>query len=287
MAVIQLEARNRGRRWAALVPFLQKGEFDALLASGSGFGLWDEEPPEAAWQRAVAASQTVPSYSTGEVGILPKGLNAAVKELVNRDVFQREYARKADVRLGLVPLASLITPQPLADLGYVEELADRFGRARKMEDDFAFAFPSGSVPEPMVLGNTVIINDQTANIVINPMAEWRRVEDRVEILITASARPNYMWVADLGGRLVLLNGVHKALAAMMAGRESLPAVIRNANALAELGIQQPASFLAHYGGPRPPLVADFLHPMAIALERRPTRTLTRLIVQVDQIPFPE
>jgi hypothetical protein len=53
------------------------------------------------------------------------------------------------------------------------------------------------------------------------------------------------------------------------------------------GIQQPPTFLAHYGGPRPPLVADFFHPMAIALERRPTRTLTRLIVQVDQIPFPE
>jgi hypothetical protein len=74
---------------------------------------------------------------------------------------------------------------------------------------------------------------------------------------------------------------------MKAGRTVLPAVIRSANGLPELAIQQPPTFLAHYGGPRPPLVADFLHPMAIALERRPTRTLTRLIVQVDQIPFPE
>jgi len=287
MAVVHLEAHNRGRRWAALVPFLQKAEFDALLSSGNGFRLWEDESPEEAWRRAVAAGRTVPPYVPGAVSSVPGRLDAAARELQRRDVFRREYARKADVRLGVVPLASLISPQPVADMAYVAELAEQLGPDHNDERDFAFAFPKGSVPEPMVVGNTVIFNDQTQNIVINPMPHWRRIGDEVEIAITGSARPNYVWVAVLGGRLVLLNGVHKALAAITAGRSLLPAVIRDANALPELGIQQPPTFLAHFASPRPPLVADFLHPLAIALERRPTRTLTRLIVQVDQIPFPE
>jgi hypothetical protein len=287
MAVVHLEPRKRGRRWAALVPFLQKAEFDALLLSGNGFRLWGDESPEEAWLRATAAGRAVPAYSEGATAPLPERMESAAAELQRREVFPREYARKAEVRLGLVPLTSLISPQPVADLDYVAELADRLGSDDDVERDFAFAFPTATMPEPMVAGPTVIFNDQTQNIVINPMAEWRRVGDEVHIVIAAFRKPNYVWVAELGARLVLLNGVHKAVAAMKAGRTFLPAVIRSATALPELGIQQPPTFLAYFGGSRPPLVADFLHPMAIALERRPTRTLTRLIIQVDQIPVPE
>lgn len=91
----------------------------------------------------------------------------------------------------------------------------------------------------------------------------------------------------MGSRLILLNGVHKVLAAMKAGRTALPAVVRVVSSLPELGLQQPPTFLAQLVAPRPPLVADFFHPMAIGMERRPTRTLTRLVVQVDQKPMPE
>lgn len=287
MAVVKLDTQKRGRRWAAIVPFLQKAEFDLLLSTANGFHLWTDETPEQAWSRAIAAGQNVPPYTPGRSLALPTELTKAAENLQKREVFQREYARKADVRLGMVPLASLVSPQPVADMDFVNELAARLGAEAAIERDFEFAFPTGRVPEPMVAGPTVIFNDQTQNILINPMPNWRRVGDEVLIELTAAARPNYMWVAELGGRLVLLNGVHKSLAALKAGRSALPAVIRTATSLPELGIQQSPTYLAQIGNPRPPLVTDFLHPIAVELERRPTRTLTRLIVQVDQIPVPE
>jgi hypothetical protein len=287
MALIHLETPRRGRLWAALVPFLQKFEFDAMLQSGNNFRLWDEGSAEDAWLRALSAARNVAAYTEDVTRPLPASLEPAARQLQAREVFQREYARKADVALKLVPLAPLISPQPLADMDYVAELAEGLSKHEDPERDFEFAFPAGSVPEPLVAGPTVIFNDQTQNIVINPMPEYKRVGDEVHITIRATARPNYVWVAEMGTRLVLLNGVHKVLAALKAGRTALPAVVRSASSLAELGLQQPPTFLAQLVAPRPPLVGDFFHSMAIGMERRPTRTLTRLIIQVDQIPAPE
>ncbi len=287
MAVVQLETRERGRRWAVLVPFLQKAEFDAMLMSGNNFDLWEEESPEDAWQRALSAARGASAYEPRAVTPLSGELQAPATELFKRDVFQREYARKADVRLGMVHLGALISPQPVADMDYVDELAAQLAPAGDLRRDFGFAFPVGIVPEPLVAGPTVIFNDQTPNIVINPVPECRRAGDEVHIKFLATVRPNYVWVAELGPRLVLLNGVHKVLAAMRAGRSMLPAVVRKAGSVPELGLQQFPTFLAHLAGLRPPLVSDFLQPMAIPMERRPTRTLTRLVVQVDQIPVPE
>jgi hypothetical protein len=287
MAVVHLETPRRGRRWAVLVPYLQKFEFDGMLQSGNNFRLWNEESPEDAWRRALGSGRNVAALVEDIARPLPPEMVVAARQLRDREVFQREYARKADVTLKLVPLAALVSPQPVADMDYVDELAAGLSTHADPEGDFAFAFPIGSVPEPLVSGPTIIFNDQAQNIVINPMPEYRREGNEIQIVLRATARPNYVWVAEMGSRLVLLNGVHKVLAALKAGRTALPAVVRSVNSLPELGLQQPPTFLAHLVAPRPPLVGDFFHPMAIGMERRPTRTLTRVIVQVDQIPAPE
>jgi|SRR5579864_4510266 len=286
MAIARLEAPGRGRRWAVLVPFLQKVEYDSLLIGGNNFELWEDEPPEEAWRRAQQAAQSVPAYFGSTALPLPDQVAEAAKELEAREVYKREYARKADVRLGMVPLSGLVSPQPVADMDYVDDLAQLLSPTEDVRRDFAFAFPLGDVPDPMVAGQMVVFNSQTANVLVNPLADWQRVGDEIRIFLRASSRPNYVWVAEMGAKLILLNGVHKALAAIKAGRSMLPAVIRQATSIPELGLQ-PSPFLNQLLAPRPPLVADFLHPMAIAMVRRPTRTLTRLMVQVDQTPFPE
>lgn len=287
MALVQIETRPRGRRWAVLVPFLQKAEFDAMLIGGNNFALTGSQAPEDAWQRCIAASRAIPPYAEGTVKPIPSELEAAARGLEGREVFQREYARKADVRLGMVPLDSLLSPQPAADLDYVDELMGRLVPVADPAADFPFAFPEASPSDPLVAGPTVIFNEETSNLIINPIPEWHRAGDDVLVSLRASARPNYLWVAEMAGRLVLLNGVHKVLAAIRAGRSMLPAVLRTANSIPELGLQQPPTFLAHLLAPRPPLVSDFLQPIAVMMDRRPTRTLTRLIIQVDQIPVPE
>jgi hypothetical protein len=286
MAVARLETRGRGRRWSVLVPFLQKAEYDSLLMSGNNFELWDHEPPEDAWRRAQRAAESAPVYSASATLPLADQLAGAAAELKSREVFTREYARKADVRLGMVPLNALVSPQPAADMDYVDELVKVLGSNEDLRRDFAFSFPLGDLPDPIVSGQMVVFNSQTPNVLVNPLPEWHRIGDEIQISIRATARPNYLWVAEMGPRLILLNGVHKVLAAIRAGRNYLPAIIRQATSVPELGLQ-PSPFLNQLLVPRPPLVTDFLHPMAITMVRRPTRMLTRLIVQADQIPFPE
>ncbi len=285
MVLAELTPRARGRRWSMLAPFVQKAEFDAHLQAG-GFSMWESQAPNAAWAAANMAMSMASRYVPSPAQPLPEELQPAVAHIEDRETYRREYASKADVRVAMVPLACLIAPQAVADLDYVDELTTKLSASPDLEADLHFAFPVGSLPEPLVNNNTLVFNGQTANILINPVPQHRRVDDEIEVVLRASARPNYMFVAELGGRLVLLNGVHKALAMIRAGRTTTPAIIRRATAIQELGLQ-PSTLLLQLDKPRPPLVADFLHALAVQMERRPTRTLTRVVIQVDQIQFPE
>lgn len=288
MAIVRLESgpRDRGRRFSMLVPFLQKAEFDHHLQAG-GFSLWASQPPDMAWAAAHAAMAGAPRYVPSPPQPLPAQLKSAVAHIQQRQTYRREYESKADVHIGIVPIDALIAPQALADLDYVDELTAIVSSAADLEADLNFAFPVGSLPEPLVNGNTLVFNGQTANILVNPVPQHRRADEDVEIVLRASARPNYVFVAEFGERLVLLNGVHKVLALLRAGRTAIPAIIRRATSIPELGLAPSTTLLMHLDKPRPPLVSDFLQQLAVQVERRPTRTLTRVAIQVDQITFPE
>ena len=88
-------------------------------------------------------------------------LESAEAAIRAREVFQREYAAKGDYEFVSVPINSLLAPQWQADLQYVDELAQRLATDGRQEDDFDFAFPQGSIAEPMTSGNTLLFTSRS------------------------------------------------------------------------------------------------------------------------------
>jgi len=276
-----------GRQFAWLVPYLQKAEIDAVL-SQNPFRIVDHRPLDQVVHDARQAATGLRPYVMQPVQALSAELQAAADSVRARDVFRREYDAKFDAEFGMVALDSLIAPQPLADLDYVETLMDQLPAAPDLLQDFHFAFPEEPIPEPVVVGNTVTFASHAPNIYVAPVPTYRRVSGGYEIVVRAESRPNYLFVAELagvGGRLILVNGVHHVLAMIKAGRKQAPAVVRRAIMVQELGIP-PTTLLGQISAARPPLVKDFFSPCAVSVVKRATAVATQVLFQTNQLMFP-
>lgn len=280
--------RPSGRQFRCLAAFLDPAEIDALL-SQLPICLVDDRPLGAVMAEAHQLATGLPPYTSAPVIPLPAAMQAAATEVRSREVFRREYEAKAVVRLGMVPLGSLIAPQPLADMDYVAELDVQVPATAGGEADVAFAFPVGEVPEPAVVGKSVVFTTPGPSVFANPIPTYRAVPGGYEVIARVEARPNYLYVAEFssptGARLVLRNGVHHVLALLRAGRTHAPAVVSQASTIDELGLP-PTSLLRRVGAPRPPLVRDFLEPAAVPLVKRATAIATPVTLEVGQLVFP-
>ena len=272
------------RRFAWLLAFVQKLEIDATL-NQNPIRLADPRPVEQVVQQSRAALAGLGPYVMQPVLPLPDELKIPAEGIRSRDVFHREYDAKFDVAFGMVALDSLISPQPLADLDYIHQLTSSLSSELDLTRDFEFAFPEGTIPEPAVVANTVTFATHAPNIYVAPIPTYRLVPGGYEVIVRAESKPNYLFVAELGGRLILVNGVHHVLALIRAGRTHAPAVIRQASMLQELGLGQ-TTILNHLGDARPPLVKDFFGPSAVAVLRRAMGTTTQIVVQSGQATFP-
>jgi len=272
------------RRFAWLLAFVQKVEIDAIL-NQNPIRLVDHRPLDQVVRQSRAAIAALGPYVMQPVLPLPPELQTAAEAVRSRDVFHREYDAKFDVTFGMVALDSLISPQPLADLDYIHELTDSLSSEPDLTRDFEFAFPEGTIPEPAVVGNTATFATHAPNIYVAPTPTYRKVAGGYEVVVRAESKPNYLFAADLGGRLILVNGVHHVLAFIKAGRKHAPAVIRQAMMVPELGLGQ-TTLLNQIGAARPPLVKDFLGPCAVPVLRRAMGTATQVVVQSGQATFP-
>jgi len=278
---------DEDRRHAILAPFIHPVEVDALLHQ-QPIRLVDQRPPAEVFAEAQNRVAQLPPYVAEAPAPLPADLGAAAQGIESRPVFQREYAAKARVSFGVVPLRSLITPQAVADLDYVDDLLYEVPHADDADANFHFSFPAGSVPEPAVIGNTVMFTTFAPNLAVVPVPSYRTDADGFEIVVKVQPRPNYLYVATLrntANRLLVANGVHHVLALLKAGRTHAPALICDAGGIEEIGLP-PTTLLSQVGAPRPPLVADFLEPVAIPVLRRRTAIAWRIAVQSDQLSFP-
>jgi hypothetical protein len=288
-AIAQLEhddqAGDREFRW--LLPFLHPAEIDATLTQNP-IRLRDRRPTDQVLAELRQHRVSLEPYVMESVQALPPSLVNAAHEVQAREVYRREYASKCDVSIGLAPLFALLAPQPLADMDYVAELGGSLSPEPDELDDFAFSFPQGSIPEPAVIGNTVMFSTPAPSVYVSPVPTYRPVAGGYEVIARVEPRPNYVFVAQvqgLGGRLMLINGVHHVLALLRAGRRYAPAILRQSMTVEELGLPQ-TSLLAQAGTPRPPLVRDFLSDCAVQVLKRRTGIATQVMLQTNQVMFP-
>jgi hypothetical protein len=276
------------RRNSFLLPFLQKAEVDAIFTQAPVRLPEATSLAETLSMSRVARSR-LDTYAGGAVGSLPPEMLAAARDVRSRVTFQRHYESKADFEFVSLPIESLLTPQWRADLEYVDELSATLRPSPDPTSDFEFCFPESDLPDPIVNGNTLIFSSVPPSIAITPVPSVRKINGRTEIVLSAEGRPNYVMAAELGGRIILENGVHHVLALWRAGRTSTYAVLKRVQRPEDLAIQLQSSLFAaqnYFQGSRPPLVRDFYGPAGVTAYWRATQNIYRVIVQVEQIPAP-
>jgi hypothetical protein len=288
-AVAQLEQRDEAheREFRWLMPFLHPAEIDATL-NQNPIRLVDARPANQVLAETRQRQGGLAPYMVEAVRPLLASHADAMDAVRRREVFEREYASKCDASFGLVPLRALLAPQPLADMEYVAELQSNLSAEPNEAADFAFSFPEGTIPEPAVIANTVMFSTPSPSVYVSPVPMYRRMAGGYEVIARVEPRPNYLFVAKiaaLGGRLMLINGVHHVLALLSSGRGYAPAIVRNAMVVEELGLPQ-TSLLTQVGASRPALVRDFLGECAVRVRRRRTGIATQVLLQTTQVMFP-
>jgi len=277
------------RRKAFLLGFMTKAEADGLFAMNP-LRVPGGATPAAVSQAARAARTGLGGYVPGTADPIPAALSALVDEIRSRNVYKKEYEAKADYEFRTVPIDSLLTPQTEADLDYVDELAGSLTDSPDDNKDFAFAFPTAQIAEPITVGNTLTFTSNAPNIAVTPVPIVRRTQDGFDVVMEARARPNYVMVARVAGRMVLHNGVHKVLALKKRSRARVFALVYDVQNVAQLQLPgaQSSTFLdANYiQAARPPLVIDLLGPTATPTFMRATIFIYQLSVQFGQAIAP-
>jgi hypothetical protein len=199
---------------------------------------------------------------------LPAALGSRASVLQATDQFRTFYEPFGAI-FAVVPLADLVTPQWWVDAEYVETLA----AAAPAEDDLAamfdFSFSMGRLARPMSLGlnAAAFASARSDSGVLGPLRVARYTPEKVTFEFDVTPRPNWVWLAssgDMGGRLLILNGVHHLLALLKAGRQHAFCLLRPASSLGDLiangwNPQSPEMFKpSELTGARPPLLRDYL-----------------------------
>lgn len=256
------------------------------------------------WQEAKRRSALAPIHLSGftqtspkltQITPLPKSVSSFEQELMSRPTFERWYADTADYRLWCVPACTLVTPQWYADTGYIEQLAKQAPQPGQWKEVLDFVFGEGlGIEEPVLClpnANTAmaVFRSPANNLrAIQPPAEplqiQRRSAHELEITVRVQTAPNYLQVARIRGKHVLVNGIRHSCALLKAGWEVIPCLVREARSLQEVGFApgQLGLISELEEMARPPYICDFLeHTIAHTFHQRPVDQVMRVVVQAE------
>src|SRR5579864_5028532 len=194
------------RRIAGLLGFLVKGEVDAIFDQNPFRPMDPAADSIALWRQSLAERANLPALepSAHQIETLPDEVVSVVEAIKKRKTYRSSYERFADYHFGSAPVAGLLSPQWLADLDYVDELAAKVPKGMSPAEMLQFTMPEGTITEPMIRGNQVLFTSPRPDLNAVPVPDVREVGDgEVEIVVRASSRPNYVQVAELEGKLVL------------------------------------------------------------------------------------
>jgi len=168
-------------------------------------------------------SKSLPSAVPGStITYLPKSLERYELELRQRPTYVQYYQ---GYRFCLVPVHQLITPQWYVNMDYLQALQQIVPQPEQLQQALDFACDEGGseLAEPCVsnvaglpsLAFRVPAYRELA-LTLAPLQplQAQRI-DRRKFTITTRAevqlKPNYLHIAKIGSRLLILNGIHRSL----------------------------------------------------------------------------
>lgn len=209
------------------------------------------------------------------------------ERIMRRPTFIREYAPEATYRICLVPVHLLVTPQWYVNLDFVDQLCRRAPQPGDLEGALAFAFNDGVELDDFWSSNgSLAVSTRSVGQPRVNSVEGRRVSPHeVEVIVRIHSRPNYIEVAHIGSRLLVMNGTHRAAALWKAGFDRIPCALTQADSLWEIvpaagaGMVPEPRLLRHE---RPPYIADFFDPqVAPRFRQRTTYVIAKVTPQVE------
>jgi hypothetical protein len=278
------------RRMAAILGFLLKAEVDALFQQQPIETLEGADPLEL-WRVYDAKRQALTALVPQGVEPLPDSAGDLAEQIRRRKTYKEHYEAVAEYSLVLAPIETLLAPQWVADLDYIEEIKVQLRPEMSVEDLLRFAMSEGKITEPIIVGNQVLFTSPRRDLHADPIPTIRGTEDgEFEIIVRAASRPNYVQVVQIGQRLFLFNGVHKVCASYQMGFKKIPAVFRTAHNLAEIGVNPQSTSLFRqpvFESQRPALVTDFLGPeTAVPIKMRSAYQILQVSVGVGTLTVP-
>ncbi len=251
------------RKAKLLLGFLAKGEVDAIFKQNPFEVPEADGNPIQLWRRSFDAVARLPLTPPVQgVEVLDNGASPIVDEIKARPTYRKHYESFADYQFCMVPIDSLLAPQWLADVDYIDELSRRISSDASIEDQIRFAMAEGVITEPIIAGPQVIFTSQGRDLHAEQIPSVRQVgTGEYEIVVRASSRPNYIQAVAIGNRLLLTNGVHKVCALLLRGYTHVPCVLRRIGRIEESGLNLQTSLFRPelFGGVRPAQVVDFLN----------------------------
>ncbi len=137
-----------------------------------------------------------------------------------------------------VPIQSIITPQWFVNRSYVEYYTQQAPEPDPSDWDsiLNFVFPAESpLPSPKLNQAALLFPPDMQNLHITLSPVQRGAAQEYVSSLRVHAAPNYLQVAKIGGRLVLVNGVHRTCALWQRGWKKIPCLLFEAQNLAEAG----------------------------------------------------
>jgi hypothetical protein len=258
-----MKAIKRTRKAKLLLGFLAKGEVDAIFKQNPFEVPQSNNNPIQLWRQSSDAVARLPfTPPVAGVEVLDSGAWPIVEEIKARSTYKKYYESIADYQFAMVPISSLLAPQWLADMDYIDELSCRISSDASLDEQIRFAMAEGVVAEPIVAGPQVIFTSRGRDLHAEQIPSVRQVGDsEYEIVVRAGSRPNYIQAAAIGNRLLLINGVHKVCALLLKGYTHVPCVLRCISRIEESGLNLQTSLFRPelLGGARPAQVVDFLN----------------------------
>lgn len=262
--------------------------------------LWEEAKRRSMLEPRHLSASAKTSPKVTQLTSLPKSVESFAQELMAQPMFERWYADHADYHLWCVPACTLVTPQWYADLGYIEQLASRAPRPGQWKEVLDFVFGEGpAIGEPILAplnanAAAVVFRSPGNNLrallpPIEPPQARRLSEHEFEITARVQTAPNYLQVARIRGKHVLVNGIHHCCALLKSGWDVIPCLVREARSLQDVGfvpgqlgiIPEPEAMA------RPPYICDFLEPtITHTFHQRVLDQVLRVILQADSTLVP-